>query len=155
MEADITISKLADDKFFIVATDTMHRHVETWAKRNMDPDGTKHVFLTDVTGGYAQLNIQGPKSRLLLQKLTDTNMDDSEFPFRTAKEISIGYARLVCARITYVGELGYELHAPCEFALHVYEKVIEAGKEFDLVHAGLKALASLRMEKAYRDYGNY
>jgi glycine cleavage system aminomethyltransferase T len=154
MEADITVSKLADDKFIVIATDTMHRHVETWAKRNLDPEGNKHVFITDVTGGYAQLNLQGPKSRELMQKLTDTDMSNEAYPFRSSREIAIGYARVVCARITYVGELGYELHIPVEQALHVYERVIEEGKSLGLVHAGLKALASLRMEKAYRDYGH-
>jgi 4-methylaminobutanoate oxidase (formaldehyde-forming) len=154
MEADLTVTKLTEDKFFVVATDTMHRHVETWAKRNLNPDGSKHVFLTDVTGGYAQLNIQGPKSRALMQLLTDTDMSNDAYPFRTAREINIGYAKVMCARITYLGELGYELHVPCEHALHVYERVVEAGEPLGLVHAGLKALASLRMEKAYRDYGH-
>ncbi len=154
MEADLTVTKLTEDNFFVVATDTMHRHVETWAKRQLNPNGDKHVFLTDVTGGYAQLNIQGPKSRELMQLLTDTDMSNDAFPFRTAKEISIGYAKLVCARITYLGELGYELHIPCEHALHVYERVCEVGEPLGMVHCGLKALASLRMEKAYRDYGH-
>jgi len=154
MEADLTVTKLAEDRFMVVATDTMHRHVETFAKRNLDVDGKKHVFISDVTGGFAQLNIQGPKSRELMQSITNEDMSNEAFPFRTAREIAIGYARVVCARITYVGELGYELHIPAEQALHVYERVIEAGKKCNLVHAGLKALASLRMEKAYRDYGH-
>ena len=154
MEADLTVTKLADDKYMIVATDTMHRHVETFAKRNLDPTGKEHVFLSDVTGGFAQLNLQGPKARELIQKVTDEDMSNDAYPFRTAREIAIGYARVVCARITYVGELGYELHIPVEQALHVYEKVLEAGKGMGLLHAGLKALASLRMEKAYRDYGH-
>ncbi len=154
MQADLTVTKLAEDKYFVVATDTAHRHVETHAKRFMNPNGDKHVFLTDVTGAYAQLNIQGPKSRELMQELTDTDLSNEAYPFRTAKEIAIGYARCVCARITYLGELGYELHIPAEHALHVYELVVETGKKFGLVHAGLKALASLRMEKAYKDYGH-
>jgi 4-methylaminobutanoate oxidase (formaldehyde-forming) len=86
--------------------------------------------------------------------LTDTDMSDKAFPFRTAREIAIGYARVFCARITYVGELGYELHIPAEQAMHVYERVCQVGESVGLVHAGLKALASLRMEKAYRDYGH-
>lgn len=102
MEADVTVCKLATDKFLVIATDTMHRHVETWLSRNLDPTGTLHVFSQDVTGGYAQLNIQGPLSRELLQSITDTNVDDSAFPFRAAKNIAIGNARALCARITYV-----------------------------------------------------
>jgi 4-methylaminobutanoate oxidase (formaldehyde-forming) len=123
-------------------------------KRNLNPFGDKHVCVTDVTGGYAQLNVQGPKSRELMQLLTDCDMSNDAFPFRTAKEIDIGFAKVLCARITYLGELGYELHIPTEHALHVYERIVEKGSSVGLVHAGLKALASLRMEKAYRDYGH-
>lgn len=154
MEADITVMKLSPHQFMVVATDTMHRHVETWAKRHLDPEGQHHVFVTDVTGGYSQLNIQGPRSRELMQKLTCVDMSNEAFPFRTVREIPIGYARCMCARITYLGELGYELHIPSEHALHVYEKIVQEGESVGLVHAGLKALASLRMEKAYRDYGH-
>jgi glycine cleavage system aminomethyltransferase T/glycine/D-amino acid oxidase-like deaminating enzyme len=152
IEADLTVTKLEDDKFFVVVTDTMHRHAETWMKRNTLE--TEHAFVTDVTGAYGQLNIQGPKSRELLQILTDEDLSNEAFPFRTAREIAIGFARVLCVRITYLGELGYELYIPSEQATHVYDRIIEAGKKFDLKHAGLKALASLRMEKGYRDYGH-
>ena len=128
MQADLTVTKLADDKFLIVATDTAHRHVETWAKRNLDPTGTKQVYVTDVTGSYAQLNLQGPKSRELLQKLTNCDMSNEAYPFRTAREISIGFAVVICVRITYVGELGYELFVRTEQAVHVYDRVVEEGK---------------------------
>ena len=154
MQADVTISKMGPDKFMVIATDTMHRHAETWMRRHLDPSGTHHVAISDITGGSAQLNIQGPKSRELLALLTDTDMSNEAFPFRAAREIAIGYARVLCARITYVGELGYELHIPAEHAMHVYERVCELGQQVGLKHAGLKALASLRMEKAYRDYGH-
>ena len=102
MEADVTVCKLASDKFLVIATDTMHRHVETWLNRNLDPSGTLHVISQDVTGGYSQLNIQGPRSRELLQTITDTNLDDTVFPFRATRNIAIGNARALCARITYV-----------------------------------------------------
>jgi heterotetrameric sarcosine oxidase gamma subunit len=155
MEADITVSKLDDDKYLVIATDTMHRHVETWCKRHLDPEGNKHVTICDVTGGYSQLNIQGPNSRKIMQELIPSeDMSDAAFPFRTAKEVAIGYARVLCARITYVGELGFELHIPTEFAQHVYEQIVAVGAKHNLTNAGLKALASLRMEKAYRDYGH-
>ena len=81
-------------------------------------------------------------------------MSNEAFPFRAAREIDIGFARVLCVRITYLGELGYELYIPAEQAVHVYDRVVAAGKEFGLVHAGLKALGSLRMEKGYRDYGH-
>lgn len=152
IEADLTVTKLGEEKYWVVASDTAHRHVETWMKRHITHDD--HVFVTDVTSGFAQINIQGPRSRELMQSLTNEDLSNEAFPFRAAKEIDIGFARALCVRITYLGELGYELYIPTEQALHVYDRVVEAGKEFGLVHAGLKALASLRMEKGYRDYGH-
>lgn len=152
LEADLTVTKLDDERFFVVVTDTMHRHAETWMKRHTPEDA--HAVVTDVTSGYCQLNVQGPKSRALLQTLTSVDLSNAAFPFRTAREIDIGYARVLCVRITYVGELGYELYIPSEQAAHVYDRLVEAGGPFGLRHAGLKALASLRMEKGYRDYGH-
>ncbi|MBA3542499.1 MAG: FAD-dependent oxidoreductase, partial [Deltaproteobacteria bacterium] len=151
LEADLTVTKLDDERFWVVASDTVHRHVETWMKRHF-ADG--HAFVTDVTSGYAQLNIQGPRSRELMQSLTTADLSNDAFPFRCAREIDIGYARVLCIRITYLGELGYELYIPTEQAMHVYERLVAAGAPVGMRHAGLKALASLRMEKAYRDYGH-
>src|SRR6185369_194008 len=108
----------------------------------------------DMTSGYGQLNVQGPRSRELLQALTTADMSNEAFPFRAAREIDIGFARVWCIRITYLGELGYELYIPTEQTVHVYDRIVAAGAALGLVHAGLKALASLRMEKAYRDYGH-
>jgi heterotetrameric sarcosine oxidase gamma subunit len=152
LEADLTVTKLSPDKYMVVVTDTMVRHAETWLKRNI-PEAA-HAFVTDVTSAYGQLNVQGPNSRALLQQLTTTDLSNQAFPFRTAREIDIGFARVLCIRITYLGELGYELYVPAEQATHVYDRIVAAGREFPLEHAGLKALASLRMEKGYRDYGH-
>jgi 4-methylaminobutanoate oxidase (formaldehyde-forming) len=121
-------------------------------KRNI-PAGA-HAFVTDMTSAYGQLNLQGPNARALLQKITTEDLSNAAFPFRAAREIDIGFARVLCVRITYVGELGYELYIPAEQAAHVYDRIVEAGSEFGLVHAGLKALGSLRLEKGYRDYGH-
>src|SRR6185436_18764376 len=90
----------------------------------------------------------------LLQSLTSCDLSGAGFPFRAARTIDLGYARVLCVRITYLGELGYELYIPTEQAAHVYDRLVEAGPAFGLRHAGLKALASLRMEKGYRDYGH-
>ncbi len=152
LEADLTVTKLADDRYFVVVTDTMVRHAEAWMKRNIPDDA--HAFVTDVTSGIAQLNVQGPRSRELLQSLTSVDLSNEAYPFRAAREIDIGYARVLCTRITYLGELGYELFIPAEQAVHVYDQVVAAGVKFGLVHAGLRALGSLRMEKGYRDYGH-
>ncbi|MFD0596250.1 glycine cleavage T C-terminal barrel domain-containing protein [Catellatospora coxensis] len=153
LEADLTVTKLADDRFWVVASDTAHRHVETRLRRHFEATGA-HAFATDVTGAYAQINIQGPRSRELLAAVTTADMSNEAFAFRTAREIDLGFARALCIRITYLGELGYELYIPAEQAVHAYDRLVEAGRPLGLRHAGLKALSSLRMEKGYRDYGH-
>ncbi len=152
LEADLTVTKLDDDRYWVVASDTAHGHVETWMRRHFPGDA--HAFVTDVTSGYAQINIQGPRSRELMQLVSSADLSNEAFPYRTAREIDIGFARALCIRITYLGELGYELYIPSEQATHVYDRLVDAGRAVDLQHAGLKALASLRMEKGYRDYGH-
>lgn len=152
LQADLTVTKLDDEQYWVVATDTAHRHVETWLRRHMASDS--NVFVTDITAGYAQINVQGPRSRELLQSVTSADLSNAAFPFRTAREIDVGFARVLCVRITYIGELGYELYVSTEQARHVYDRLVVAGERYGLRHAGLKALASLRMEKAYRDFGH-
>ncbi len=151
LQADLTVTKLDDDRFWVVASDTAHRHVETWMKRAF---GDAHAFVADMTAAYAQLNVQGPRSRALMAAVTSADMSNEAFPFRAARWIDIGIARVLCLRITYLGELGYELYIPTEQALHVYDRLVAIGETFGLVHAGLKTLASCRMEKGYRDYGH-
>lgn len=151
LEADLTVTKLGEGDFLVVASDTAHRHVETMLKRALDGQGG---WVTDVTSGLAQINIQGPRSRELLQSITSTDLSNDAFAFRAAREIDLGFARVLCVRITYLGELGYELFVPTEQAAYVYDLVTQAGAAYDLAHVGLKALSSLRMEKAYRDFGH-
>jgi glycine cleavage system aminomethyltransferase T/glycine/D-amino acid oxidase-like deaminating enzyme len=151
LEADLTVTMLDDEQFWVVASDTAHRHAETWIRRHL---GDSRAFVTDVTSGYAQINIQGPESRSVLAAVTSADMSNEAFGFRTARYIDIGFARVLCIRITYLGELGYELHIPAEQAVHVYDRLIGAGEPLGLRHAGLKALGSLRLEKGYRDYGH-
>jgi 4-methylaminobutanoate oxidase (formaldehyde-forming) len=151
LQGDLTVTKLADERFWVVASDTVHRHTLQWMKRHF---GDAHAFAADMTSAYAQLNVQGPRSRELMQLVTSADMSNDAFPFRAAREIDIGFARALCIRITYLGELGYELYIPAEQALHVYDRLVEAGAQVGLTHAGLKTLASCRMEKAYRDMGH-
>ena len=151
LEADLTVTKFGEGDFLVVASDTAHRHVETMLKRALDGH---RGWVTDVTSGLAQINIQGPRSRELLQSLTQADLGNDAFPFRAAREIDLGFARVLCARITYLGELGYELFVPAEQTAYVYDLVTQAGAAYDLAHVGLKALSSLRMEKAYRDFGH-
>jgi 4-methylaminobutanoate oxidase (formaldehyde-forming) len=152
LEADLTVAKLSSEKFLVVVTDTMVRHAETWLRRHIPADA--HAFVTEVRGAWAQMNVQGPRSRELLQAVTSAELSNAAFPYRAAREIDIGFARVWCVRLTYVGELGYELYIPVEQAVHVYDRLVAVGARYGLQHAGLKALSSLRLEKGYRDYGH-
>ena len=152
IEADLTVTKLDDDRFWVVASDTAQRHVDSWMRRHAH--GFDDVAITDVTGAYAQINLHGPRSRELLGSVTNEDLSNGSFPFRTAKQIEVNGISVRCIRITYVGELGYELYVAADEAVAVYDTLVAAGERFDLRHAGLKALGSLRMEKAYRDYGH-
>jgi glycine cleavage system aminomethyltransferase T/glycine/D-amino acid oxidase-like deaminating enzyme len=151
IEADLTVTRLDDDDFLVVASDTAHRHALAWLRRHV---GDAHAFVTDVTSGQAQLALQGPRSRELLATLTSADLSDAGLGFRAAGEIDLGYARVLCIRITYVGELGYELYIPAEHAVDVHDRLVAAGERFGLAPAGLRALGSLRLEKGYRDYGH-
>lgn len=151
LEADLTVTKLDEAHYLVVASDTAHGHTLSRLRRQC---AESHAFVADMTAAYAQINIQGPRSRELMQSVTSADLSNEAFPFRCAREIDIGLARVLCVRITYLGELGYELYVPAEQATHVYERLVRAGEAVDLKHAGLKSLASLRMEKGYRDYGH-
>jgi glycine cleavage system aminomethyltransferase T/glycine/D-amino acid oxidase-like deaminating enzyme len=155
LEADLTVTKLGPEEYIVVASDTCHRHVQTWMERHTPPDAD--CATTDITTAFAQLNIQGPGSRELMQRVFGASADLSgaAFPYRAAGWVVIGATRVLLVRITYLGELGYELYIPAAEAVAVYDAIVEAGKTVGLKHAGLKSLASLRMEKAYRDYGHY
>ena len=141
MEADLTVTKLSRNEFIVVATDTMHNHVLDHMQRRITHED--HVTIADVTARYSQINLQGPKSRDLLQELTSVDLGD--FPFRKASDIDIGLARALCMRITYVGELGYELFIPIEQVHNVYDEILRVGSQYGLRHAGLRALGSLRL----------
>jgi 4-methylaminobutanoate oxidase (formaldehyde-forming) len=152
IEADLTVTRLAEDAFLVVCADGAYTSVKTWLSRHIPPDA--HALVTDVTAGYSILNLQGPKSRQLLSKVTHADLSNQAFPYLSMQEIDIGYALVKAMRITYVGELGWELYIPTEFTLNVFDTLMEAGMEVGLKLAGLQALDSLRMEKAYRDYGH-
>ena len=152
IEADLTVTRLAEDRFFLVSSDIIHRRVATWLKRHT-PDEA-HCFITDVTSGYTLIQIQGPDSRELLSRVTNADMSNEAFPYRTMQEIDLGYALVLALRLSYLGELGWELYVPTEFAMSVYDNLVEAGQDLNLQHAGLQTLNSLRLEKAYRDYGH-
>ncbi len=131
----------------MVASDTAHGHVLAWLARHI---GDADVSVEDVTEQWAQLNVQGPRSREVLATLTDADLGNDAFPFRTARFVELAGVRVLLVRITYVGELGYELYLQADDALTVYDAVLAAGAQ----PVGLKTLASCRMEKGYRDFGH-
>ena len=122
------------------------------ANQRIAPDA--HAVLTNVTSGMGVISIMGPRARDLLQSLTPDDLSNEGFPFATSREIELGYAIVRASRITYVGELGWELYIPTEFMLGVYDAIVAAGAVFGLKHIGYHALNSLRMEKGYRHWGH-
>jgi 4-methylaminobutanoate oxidase (formaldehyde-forming) len=151
IEADLTVTRLAEDQYLVLTGDGTITAVQAWLRRHIPKDA--HMYVTNITSAYSVLNIQGPKSREFLSSVTNADMSNEAFPFLTMQQIDIGYALVKAIRITYVGELGWELYIPTEFSLHVFDLLVEAGADFGLKHMGLQALDSLRLEKAYRDYG--
>ena len=152
IEADLTVTRLEANKFLVVTGSVPQTRDMAWLKKHTPDDA--HCVATDVTSGLPMLTIMGPKSRTLLQKLSGADLSNEAFPFGTSQEIEIGYARVRASRITYVGELGWELYLPTEFAAHVFETVQAAGAEFNLTPAGMHTLNNARMEKAYRHWGH-
>ncbi len=152
IEADLTVSRLDEGRYLIICAGATHTHVHTWLRRNIPAEA--HAFITDVTSAYAMINIQGPNSRELLQRLTSADLSSEAFPYLTCRTIDLAYALVEALRITYVGELGWELYIPTEFALSVYDALVDEGRDLGLRHAGYHTLNSLRIEKGYRDFGH-
>ena len=150
-ESDLTLARLAPDKFMVITGSAQVTRDADWITKHVDPDA--HVTLTDVTGGWTVLSVMGPNSRKLLQKVSKADFSNEAFPFATIREIGVGYATVLASRRTYMGELGWELYTPAEFAVTVFEALHAAGEEFGLRDAGYYAVESLRLEKAYRAWG--
>ncbi|MFP6774119.1 MAG: FAD-dependent oxidoreductase [Alphaproteobacteria bacterium] len=152
IEADLTVTRVASEEFLVVTSATSQVRDFHWLKRHI-PDGA-HAHLTDVTSSYAVLSLMGPKSRDLLAAISDNDVSNEAFPFSASRLINIGHGEVRATRLTYVGELGWELYIPSEFAQGVYDAIVGAGASHDLRHAGYHAMDSLRMEKAYRHWGH-
>jgi 4-methylaminobutanoate oxidase (formaldehyde-forming) len=149
-ETDVTVTKIAENTFFIVTAAATTIHDYDHIQRLIPADAV--ATITDVTHGYAMLAVMGPKSRDLLARLTDADLSNEGFPYATAKEIDIAYARPLAMRMSYVGELGWELYIPTNFVQGVFDAIMAAGAEFGLRLVGMQAVNSLRLECGYRHW---
>ena len=148
---DVTVTRLGEDSYLVIGADVIHRRMIAWLERHR-AEG-EHVSIVDMTSARTLLTVQGPRSRELLSRLTPDDLSNKAFPYMRAREIEVHHAPAFAMRVTYLGELGWELHVPTDLALTVFDALFEAGEDLGLRNAGLGALNSLRMEKAYRDYG--
>ncbi|HVM80639.1 MAG TPA: FAD-dependent oxidoreductase [Stellaceae bacterium] len=152
IEADLTVTRLSETAFLVVTSAACAVRDFDWLKSHI-PEGT-HAVAVDVTSAYAVLSVMGPQSRALLAKASGEDLSNAAFPFGSSREIELGYAKVRASRITYLGELGWELYIPTEFARNVFAAVERAGEGFGLKLAGMHAMDSCRMEKAYRSWGH-
>ncbi|TMG27484.1 MAG: FAD-dependent oxidoreductase [Chloroflexi bacterium] len=151
IECDFTVTRLADDRFRIVTGTAFGRHDLSFLREHAPRDGS--VQVEDVTSAYACIGLWGPKARTILQSLTPADVSNAAFPYMTAHELAVGPVPCLALRVTYVGELGWELYCPAEFGLRLWDVLWEAGAAQGLVGGGYKAVDSMRLEKGYRVWG--
>jgi dimethylglycine dehydrogenase len=151
VECDVTVTRLGEDRFYVVSAAATERHDYEWIARHLPDDGS--VRLDNVTSRYGVLTLAGPRSREVLQSLTDHDCSHEGFRFFRCQELHVGMAPIRALRLSYVGELGYELHHPIEYQRYLYDLLMEAGAQFQIVDWGYRALDSMRLEKAYRLWG--
>ena len=151
IESDLTVTRIDEDEFYLVTGTGFATHDFDWIRRNIPPGCDARI--EDVTSAWAVLSVMGPNSRALLQSLVQQDISHAAFAFATMQELAIAGGMVRALRVSYVGELGWELHVPVEFALSVYEALLLAGREHGIVNAGYRAIESLRLEKGYRAWG--
>jgi 4-methylaminobutanoate oxidase (formaldehyde-forming) len=147
----LTVGRLSPTAYYIVTGTGFATHDFDWISRSI-PEGLD-ARLSDVTSANAVLSVMGPRSREVLQALTEHDMSNEAFPFGSIKRITLAGAPILALRVTYVGELGWELHIPVEFAATVYDALMHAGERHGIANAGYRAIESLRLEKGYRAWG--
>jgi glycine cleavage system aminomethyltransferase T/glycine/D-amino acid oxidase-like deaminating enzyme len=152
IESDVTVTRPDETRFLVLSGPATLARDRDWLERSIGPD--EFAVVTDVSAAFAMIPLMGPSSRALLQSVTDADLSDAAFPFGASREIDLGCGFVRATRITYVGELGWELLIPADLAGHVYDTLVSAGSGYELRHAGYHALDSLRMEKAYRSWGH-
>jgi 4-methylaminobutanoate oxidase (formaldehyde-forming) len=152
IECDLTVARLAEDEFYIVTGTGFATHDFDWIRRNIPADAD--AKLIDVTSSQAVFSLMGPKARDVLQSLTREDLSNEAFPFGRARRIPVAGAPVLALRVTYVGELGWELHVPVEFAASLYDALMAAGETHGIAQAGYRAVETLRLEKGYRAWGS-
>jgi 4-methylaminobutanoate oxidase (formaldehyde-forming) len=152
IEADLTVTRESEERFLVVTAAATQTRDLAWLKRHIPNDARAVAF--DATSAYAVLGVMGPRSRELLARLTDADLSNEAFPFAHSQVIDLAYARVRASRITYVGELGWELYVPTELVQAVFDEIVAEGHGLGLRLAGYHALNSLRIEKAYRHWGH-
>jgi glycine cleavage system aminomethyltransferase T len=151
IECDFTVARLAEDRFSIVTGTAFGNHDREWIRRNLPQDG--RVEVRDVTAAQTCIGIWGPAARDVLAPLTVQDLSNEAFPYMSWREITVGDVPLRALRVTYVGELGWELYCPTEYGLNLWRTLWEAGLEHGIVAAGYRAIDSMRLEKGYRVWG--
>jgi glycine cleavage system aminomethyltransferase T/glycine/D-amino acid oxidase-like deaminating enzyme len=151
IECDLTVTRVAENTYWVVTAAWTTTHDYAWLEWHLPRDGS--VSLRDITDEYAVLSLMGPCAREVLSRVTDADLSNAAFPFMRAQEIFVGAAPVRAYRISYVGELGWELYMPLSYQRHVYQRLMDAGREFGIVNFGYRALDSLRLEKGYRFWG--
>jgi dimethylglycine dehydrogenase len=151
VHSEFTIMRESAESFYLVSAGAAQRLDHDWIKKHMPQD--RSVSFTDLTNAIGVLVLAGPKSRAILEKLTRTDLTNDHFKWLTAKQIDVGLAPTLAARVNFVGELGWELHHPIEFQNHIFDRLMEAGAEFGLKPFGIRAMDAMRLEKSYRLVG--
>jgi heterotetrameric sarcosine oxidase gamma subunit len=151
-ESDLTVTRLGAEEFLLVTSSGSIERDQDWIGRHARAGD--HVDVVDVSSAYAVYGVMGPRSRELLSRLSRSDFSNAGFPFGTSRTIDLGYSTVRATRITYVGELGWELYVPNEFAVGVYELLVSEGRALGLVDAGYYSINSLRLEKGYRAWGS-
>src|SRR6266498_2697988 len=151
IECDFTVTRLDEERFFIVTGTAFGNHDVEWIRRHRPEDGSVHV--RDVTSSLACLGLWGPRARAILSGVCPDDLSNEGFPYMRAREITVGDVPCVALRVTYVGELGWELYPPMDFTARLWDTLIEAGEPHGVVPAGYRAIDSMRLEKGYRVWG--
>jgi dimethylglycine oxidase len=151
IQCDLTVARLAEDRFWVLTGGSVGMHDLAWLRRHLPSDGSTHI--TNLSSAYCCIGLWGPKARETLSLICEDDLGNAAFPYFAARHIACGSAPVLALRVSYVGELGWELYAPTEYGLYLWDMLWEAGQSFGITAAGGAAFESLRLEKGYRFWG--